>query len=166
VKKHGLKAADGHHAGDMLDITIPASGDLTTKIVNTDITLEKDKPNSVFHDGGTALVVHANKDDYVTDPTGNAGDRIACGSQVARGITAASAPNNRGRAGRRDHPRCPTSREKSTHGWSLVATVRNRSAPTSLRPGTSALPSTSDQANTVVPANSGDTWRPPLIAAM
>ena len=79
LKKHGLKAADGHHAGDMLDITIPASGDLTTKIVNTDITLEKDKPNSVFHDGGTALVVHANKDDYVTDPTGNAGDRIACG---------------------------------------------------------------------------------------
>ena len=32
--------------------------------------------------------------------------------------------------------------------------------------GNSALPSTSDQANTVVPANSGDTCRPPLIAAM
>jgi Cu-Zn family superoxide dismutase len=78
-KKHGLKAADGHHAGDMLDITIPASGDLTAKIVNADITLEKDKPNSVFHDGGTAVVVHAGKDDYMTDPAGNAGDRIACG---------------------------------------------------------------------------------------
>jgi Cu-Zn family superoxide dismutase len=47
--------------------------------MNTDITLEKGKPNSVFQDGGTALVIHANKDDYMTDPTGNAGDRIACG---------------------------------------------------------------------------------------
>jgi Cu-Zn family superoxide dismutase len=78
-KKHGLKSSDGHHAGDMSNVTVGADGTLTLTVVNKDITLEKGKPNSVFQDAGTALVVHASKDDYVTDPAGNAGDRIACG---------------------------------------------------------------------------------------
>jgi Cu-Zn family superoxide dismutase len=78
-KKHGLKSPEGHHAGDMSNIKIPANGKLTLTIVNKDITLEKGKPNSVFQDGGTAIVIHANKDDEMTDPAGNAGDRIACG---------------------------------------------------------------------------------------
>jgi len=78
-KKHGKLNPDGHHAGDMDDITIPANGNLSLTIVNKDITLDKGKPNSVFQAAGTALVVHANKDDYMTDPAGNAGDRIACG---------------------------------------------------------------------------------------
>jgi hypothetical protein len=37
------------------------------------------KPNSVFHPDGTAVVIHSGKDDYRTDPAGNAGNRIACG---------------------------------------------------------------------------------------
>ena len=78
-KKHGKLNPEGHHAGDMDNIIVPASGNLALKIVNKDITLEKGKPNSVFQEGGTAVVVHAAKDDYTTDPTGNAGDRIACG---------------------------------------------------------------------------------------
>ena len=88
-KKHGLKSAEGHHAGDMSNITIPANGNLTLTVVNKDITLEKGKPNSVFQDAGSALVIHANKDDEVTDPAGNAGDRIACG---VIGEKAAAAP--------------------------------------------------------------------------
>jgi Cu-Zn family superoxide dismutase len=48
-------------------------------VVNVAITLEKGKPNSVFGPGGTALIIHAGKDDYKTDPTGDAGGRIACG---------------------------------------------------------------------------------------
>jgi Cu-Zn family superoxide dismutase len=78
-KKHGLKSPEGHHAGDMENLKIPKSGNLTLTVVNKKVTLEKDKPNSVFHDGGTAVVIHANADDHVTDPAGNAGDRIACG---------------------------------------------------------------------------------------
>jgi Cu-Zn family superoxide dismutase len=78
-KKHGLKSPDGHHAGDMSNIKVPANGNLTLTVVNKDITLEKGKPNSVFQDSGTAIVIHANKDDEVSDPAGNAGDRIACG---------------------------------------------------------------------------------------
>jgi Cu-Zn family superoxide dismutase len=78
-KKHGKLNPEGHHAGDMDNVVIPASGNLTKRVVDPDITLEKDKPNSVFQEAGTALVIHANKDDYTTDPAGNAGDRIACG---------------------------------------------------------------------------------------
>jgi Cu-Zn family superoxide dismutase len=78
-KKHGMMSAEGHHAGDMPNLVIPASGELTLETVNTAITLQKDKPNSVFKPEGTALIIHANPDDYKTDPTGNAGGRIACG---------------------------------------------------------------------------------------
>jgi Cu-Zn family superoxide dismutase len=41
-------------------------------------------PLSVFDADGSALVIHAGIDDYATDPTGNAGDRAACGLIVAR----------------------------------------------------------------------------------
>jgi Cu-Zn family superoxide dismutase len=78
-KKHGKMAPDGAHAGDMPNLTIPASGALSVDVVNDAVTLAKDKPNSVFKPEGTALVIHAKADDYKSDPAGNAGDRIACG---------------------------------------------------------------------------------------
>ena len=78
-KKHGMMAKDGHHAGDMPNLVVPESGDLTVEVVNTAITLEKNKPNSLYQPNGTAFIVHAAPDDYKTDPTGNAGGRIACG---------------------------------------------------------------------------------------
>ena len=78
-KKHGIMAAEGHHAGDMPNLHIPAGGELIVEVLNAAITLEKGKPNSVFDADGSALIVHASKDDYNTDPTGEAGGRIACG---------------------------------------------------------------------------------------
>ena len=77
-KKHGMMAADGHHAGDMPNLIVPASGEIAVEVVNTAVTLDKGKPNSLYKPEGTALVVHAAADDYKTDPTGNAGGRIAC----------------------------------------------------------------------------------------
>lgn len=78
-KKHGLMAPDGSHAGDMPNLHIPASGDLMVEVHNPMLTLEKGKPNSVHDDDGSAVVIHVGKDDYKTDPTGEAGGRIACG---------------------------------------------------------------------------------------
>jgi superoxide dismutase, Cu-Zn family len=78
-KKHGFLAAEGSHAGDMPNLHIPSSGDLTIEVLNSMITLEKGKPNSVFDEDGSAIIIHAGKDDYKTDPTGEAGGRIACG---------------------------------------------------------------------------------------
>jgi Cu-Zn family superoxide dismutase len=79
TKKHGIMAADGPHAGDMPNLHIPADGSLAIEVVNAAVTLDKDKPNSLFKPEGTALIIHAGKDDYKTDPTGDAGGRIACG---------------------------------------------------------------------------------------
>jgi Cu-Zn family superoxide dismutase len=78
-KKHGMMVAAGPHAGDMPNLHIPADGTLTIEVLNAHVTLEKGKPNSLFQQGGTALIIHAGKDDYKTDPTGDAGGRIACG---------------------------------------------------------------------------------------
>jgi Cu-Zn family superoxide dismutase len=43
------------------------------------ITLAKGQANSVFDADGSSIIIHAGPDDYKTDPTGNAGDRIVCG---------------------------------------------------------------------------------------
>src|SRR4051794_34742452 len=78
-KKHGLMATDGPHAGDMPNLHIPAGGELVIEVLNSNVTLEKGKPNSVFDTDGSTLIIHAGVDDYKTDPTGNAGGRISCG---------------------------------------------------------------------------------------
>ena len=78
-KKHGMHAPEGLHAGDMPNLHVPQSGELMVEVVNAAITLEKGKPNSVFKPDGTAVIIHTGKDDYKSDPAGNAGGRIACG---------------------------------------------------------------------------------------
>jgi len=77
-KKHGFDSPDGHHAGDMKNFTVDAGGKAKLKMEGQDVTL-KDGPHSLLSNGGSAIVVHAKADDYKTDPSGNSGDRIACG---------------------------------------------------------------------------------------
>jgi Cu-Zn family superoxide dismutase len=77
-KKHGLQNPDGPHAGDMENFTVAADGTAKAMVMAKGITLGSE-PNSVFANGGTALVVHAGPDDGKTDPSGGSGDRIACG---------------------------------------------------------------------------------------
>jgi superoxide dismutase, Cu-Zn family len=79
-KEHGTKNPKGAHAGDMPDnLQIMADGTDHVTFVTQSISLKKDAKNSVFANGGTAFVIHEKADDMVTDPTGNAGARIACG---------------------------------------------------------------------------------------
>jgi len=77
-KKHGLQSPDGPHAGDMENFTVAADGTAKGMVMAHGVTLGSEA-NSVFANGGTALVVHAGPDDMKTDPAGAAGDRIACG---------------------------------------------------------------------------------------
>jgi len=76
-KKHGLQNPGGPHAGDIPNFTVDAKG--KSKATATAPVTLGDDPHSVFTGGGTALVIHAKADDNKTDPSGNSGDRIACG---------------------------------------------------------------------------------------
>jgi Cu-Zn family superoxide dismutase len=69
---------EGPHAGDMPNFTVGADGKGKTSYVDTHVTLGEGD-NSLFHEGGTSLVIHEKADDNMTDPAGNAGNRIACG---------------------------------------------------------------------------------------
>jgi Cu-Zn family superoxide dismutase len=75
--KHGLMNAEGPHAGDMPNLHVPSDGKLQVEVLNPMVSLN-DKASLLDQDG-SALVIHAGADDYVSDPAGNAGDRIACG---------------------------------------------------------------------------------------
>jgi superoxide dismutase, Cu-Zn family len=79
-KEHGFYNHKGLHAGDLPNIEVGADGKINTDLVTTIVTLTKGKPNSLFKPEGTSLVIHENADDYVTDPSGNSGNRIACGT--------------------------------------------------------------------------------------
>ena len=66
------------HMGDIPNLEVGADGKGTLKAVTTRVTIS-DGPLSLFDADGSAIIIHAGADDYKTDPTGNAGDRIICG---------------------------------------------------------------------------------------
>jgi superoxide dismutase, Cu-Zn family len=78
MKQHGVENPAGPHNGDLPNFEVAQNGKAHVTVTALNVTFG-DAPNSLFHAGGTALVVHAMADDYKTDPTGNAGARIACG---------------------------------------------------------------------------------------
>jgi Cu-Zn family superoxide dismutase len=75
--QHGYMAAKGPHGGDMPNQNVGADGVLKTQILNTGVTLGSGSTSLIDADG-TALVIHAAADDYTSQPSGNAGGRIAC----------------------------------------------------------------------------------------
>ena len=77
-KKHGLQNPDGPHAGDMMNFTVAENGTAKSTVSDPNVSLGSGA-NSVFANGGTALMIHAKADDMKSDPAGNACDRIACG---------------------------------------------------------------------------------------
>lgn len=78
-KKHGIIVQGGMHAGDMPNIHVPSSGELTIEVLNPNVTLAKGKPGTVFDGDGSAIVLHEKGDDYKSQPSGAAGSRIGCG---------------------------------------------------------------------------------------
>ena len=74
VRKHGTLNPQGPHAGDLPNLTASANAPVILETVAHGVTLA-----SLVDEDGSALVIHANQDDYKTDPSGNSGARIACG---------------------------------------------------------------------------------------
>ena len=77
-KKHGLKSAEGPHAGDLPDIYVNKAGLGRYEALTESIALNSGEA-SIFDADGSSIVIHASPDDNMTDPSGNSGDRIACG---------------------------------------------------------------------------------------
>lgn len=86
-KPHGFYHEGGPHAGDLPRITVEGNGDVHAETYNDRITLKDNDLNKgkavLLDDDGAAFVIHAGQDDYESQPTGAAGDRIACGKIVA-----------------------------------------------------------------------------------
>lgn len=76
-REHGSLNPRGKHLGDMPNLDVGAA---RTAAAEVDLTGTRDTLLADIFDGdGTAVIVHANADDYTSDPAGNAGARIACG---------------------------------------------------------------------------------------
>jgi Cu-Zn family superoxide dismutase len=74
-KPHGHHGSAERHAGDLPSLKANKAGRANVQVDVDGITVTPG-PASIV---GRGLIVHADPDDYKTQPTGNAGARIACG---------------------------------------------------------------------------------------
>lgn len=77
-RQHGSQNPQGQHLGDLPNVTIGdgRQGQIEFRVPNASI---EGGDNPLLDADGAAVVIHAGPDDYRTDPSGNSGDRIACG---------------------------------------------------------------------------------------
>jgi superoxide dismutase, Cu-Zn family len=73
---HGFEASGGPHLGDLHNLEVDQNGVAEAQRTIEGATLGADEDRSLF---GKALVIHADADDYRSQPSGNAGARVACG---------------------------------------------------------------------------------------
>jgi len=76
-KKHGYETTGGPHAGDMPNQFVSRDGVLKLNVMNTNVKLGSGD-GSLFDRDGSALVIHSAADDYLSQPAGDAGERVAC----------------------------------------------------------------------------------------
>lgn len=81
VRPHGFFAKGGPRAGDLPNQFAGADGRLRASIVTSAFTLGNGA-KSVFDRDGASIIIHARADDYLTQPDGKAGDRVACGTII------------------------------------------------------------------------------------
>lgn len=77
-KEHGLMHPNGAHLGDMPNIEAEADGSVEAELLIGGATLAEGQ-KSLLQDDGTSLIIHKKQDDGVTQPAGDAGERVACG---------------------------------------------------------------------------------------
>lgn len=77
--KHGFDNPKGPHAGDLPNLEVGSDGKVSESFLNEMVTLQEGELNSLIREGGTSIVIHAKADDNITQPAGDAGERIACG---------------------------------------------------------------------------------------
>lgn len=77
AKAHGKLNEGGAHLGDLPNIVVAADGTFSGEFPLNGSA--DDLLPSLFDEDGTAIMLHEGPDDYLTDPSGAAGPRLACG---------------------------------------------------------------------------------------
>ena len=75
---HGVESEDGPHSGDFPNVHAAENGVVKLEFFTDRLSLDGGD-NPLMDEDGSAVIVHLDADDYTTTPSGNAGDRIACG---------------------------------------------------------------------------------------
>lgn len=73
--EHGVMVEGGPHPGDLPNAHVPADGAVTVEAFLPAVSVEE----LMMDDDGSAFIVHAGADDYESQPSGDAGSRLACG---------------------------------------------------------------------------------------
>lgn len=76
-KSHGFNDPNGAHLGDLPNLIVGEDGKVKSELVAENVKLTSDNA-ALLRKGGTAIVIHQNADDDHTQPSGDAGGRIAC----------------------------------------------------------------------------------------
>ena len=81
--EHARGAHADHHAGDLPNLAVNDDGQGRLNTASAHFTLVHEVAAPLFDDNGSAIVIHANQDDYITQTgplgPGQSGPRIACG---------------------------------------------------------------------------------------
>jgi Cu-Zn family superoxide dismutase len=78
-RAHGLRSPDGPHAGDVGNLDVPGPGRIEVERMARHVSLADAAANSLFDADGSAVVIHANADDNVSQPSGSSGPLVVCG---------------------------------------------------------------------------------------
>ena len=76
---HGLKHPDGPDAGDLPNLIVGRDGRAQAEMVTERVSISGGPQPALLDADGSAVIVHAEPDDHVTQPIGGSGERIACG---------------------------------------------------------------------------------------
>jgi superoxide dismutase, Cu-Zn family len=75
--KHGFRNSAGHHAGDLPNVVTPPAGIYAFQFIAAGVKLSG--TDGLIDADGASIVFHSGADDYLTDPSGGSGGRLACG---------------------------------------------------------------------------------------
>ena len=114
--QHGRDNPQGSHLGDLANMTVSADGTGRSDFIVEGVSLNSGQYMLEDADG-TALLIHAGADDYQTDPSGDAGDRVAC-------AVLGSGSGSAGTAGGANGGSAPNAMEATTGGNSMDAGAR------------------------------------------
>lgn len=78
-KEHGINSENGPHAGDLPNVHVGENGVLKVEFFTDRLSLGEGGANPLMDTDGSAVVLHAEPDDYASAPAGHAGNRVACG---------------------------------------------------------------------------------------